>query len=72
MIIMSNTLQDEIINDLTNDFPNITDIMKDEHSLTIYADDDTLWEIFDVLYKGMDDVEFNMGKDEKSHIVIKT
>lgn len=69
---MSKTLQDEIINDLTNDFPSITNIVKEEHSLIIYADEDTLWEIFEVLYNGMDDVEFNMGKDEESHIIIKT
>lgn len=71
MITMSNNLQDEIINDLSNDFPSIT-IKKEEDNLIIYADDDTLWEIFEVLYKGMDDIEFNMGKDEESHIIIKT
>ena len=69
---MSETLQDEIINDLTNDFPSITDLVKEEHSLIIYADEDTLWEIFEVLYKGIDNIEFNMGKDEESHIIIKT
>lgn len=63
-------LKDQIINDLKNDFPNIS-IEKNEHSLTIKSDDDTLWEIFDILYKGMDDIEFNMGKDEENHIIIK-
>lgn len=63
-------LKDQIITDLKNDFPNIH-IEKDEHSIIIKADDDTLWEIFDILYKGLDDVEFNMDKNESNHILIK-
>ncbi|WP_292473366.1 hypothetical protein [Methanosphaera sp.] len=63
-------LQNQIINDLKNDFPNII-VEKEETSIVIKADDDTLWEIFDILYKGLDDVEFNMDKDEENHIIIK-
>lgn len=63
-------LQNQIINDLKNDFPNII-VEKEENSIVIRADDDTLWEIFDILYKGLDDVEFNMDKDEENHIIIK-
>lgn len=63
-------LQNQIINDLKNDFPNIV-VEKEENSIVIKADDDTLWEIFDILYKGLDDVEFNMDKDEENHIIIK-
>ena len=63
-------LQNQIINDLKNDFPNII-VEKEENSIVIKADDDTLWEIFDILYKGLDDVEFNMDKDEENHIIIK-
>ncbi len=73
MIFMSkNKLQDEIINDLTKDFPEIQDIEKKDDCLIIRADDDTLWNIFEILYKGLDDVELNMGKDDDSHIIIKT
>ena len=63
-------LQNQIINDLKNDFPNII-VEKEENSIVIKADDDTLWDIFDILYKGLDDVEFNMDKDEENHIIIK-
>ena len=63
-------LQNQIINDLKNDFPNII-VEKEENSIVIKADDDTLWEIFDILYKGLDDVEFNMDKDAENHIIIK-
>ena len=63
-------LQNQIINDLKNDFPNII-VEKEENSIVIKADDDTLWEIFDILYKGLDDVEFNMDKDEENHVIIK-
>lgn len=64
-------LQNQIINDLKRDFPEIT-IKREENTLIIKGDDDTLWEIFDILYRGMDDVEFNMDKDEGNHIIIKT
>lgn len=67
---MSNeNLQKQIINDLKNDFPNI-EIERNENSIIVKADDDTLWEIFDILYKGLDDVELNMDKNEENHIVI--
>lgn len=64
-------LQDQIINDLKRDFPEIT-IKREENTLIIKGDDDTLWEIFDILYRGMDNVEFNMDKEEGNHIIIKT
>lgn len=65
-------LQQQIISDLKRDFPKIEEIEANEDNLIIHADNDTLWEIFEVLYKGLDDVEFNMGKDEDTYIIIKT
>lgn len=62
-------LQEQIIDDLKNDFPNIN-IERNENSIIVRADDDTLWEIFDILYKGLDNVEFNMDKNEENHIII--
>ncbi len=67
----NNTLQDEIINDLSTDFPDITRIEQTGEGIVIEADDDTLWEIYEVLYNGLNDVELNMGKEEESHIIIK-
>lgn len=67
----NNTLQDEIINDLSTDFPDITRIERTGEGIVIEADDDTLWEIYEVLYNGLNDVELNMGKEEESHIIIK-
>jgi len=63
-------LQDKIITDLKNDFPTIN-ITRNEDNITIKADDNTLWEIFEILYNGLDNVEFNMGQDEESYIIIK-
>ena len=42
----------------------------DDDNIIIKADDDTLWTIFDILYKGLDNVEFNMDKDNGNHIII--
>ena len=64
-------LQDQIINDLKHDFPDIN-IKKEENTIVIHGDDNTLWEIFDILYKGLDNVEFNMDRDEGNHIIIRT
>lgn len=68
------TLTDQLYNsiksDLEGDFPNITSITKEDNKIVIRADDDTLWDIFDVLYKGMDNIEFNMSPDEEADITI--
>ncbi len=72
MINMTNKeLQEEIITDLKNDFPEI-EIETENDNIIIRADTNTLWEIFEILYKGLDNVEFNMDKDEDNHIIIKT
>ncbi|RAP52007.1 MAG: hypothetical protein BZ138_03830 [Methanosphaera sp. rholeuAM270] len=65
-------LQDQIISDLEKDFPDIKEIKKENDEIIIKADDDILWEIFEILYTGLDNVELNMGKDKETHIIIKT
>ncbi len=62
-------LKKQIISDLKEDFPDI-DVETDDDNIIIKADDDTLWTIFDILYKGLDNVEFNMDKDNGNHIII--
>ena len=64
-------LQQQIINDLKQDYPKI-DTTTNENEIIIKADNNTLWEIFEVLYQGLDNVELNLGKEEDAHIIIKT
>ena len=62
------TLTDELYNrvreDLLGDFPGISSIERHEDSIVIKADIDTLWEVFEVLYNGMENIEFNMDNEE--------
>lgn len=61
----------EIINDLKRDFPDITSITKKEKEIIIKADENTLWEIYETLYKGIENLELNLGKNEESHIILR-
>ena len=70
MIKMSSNLHEIIINDLKEDFPKIESITENEKEIIIRADDDTLWEIYETLYMGMENLELNLEKDEKSYITI--
>ncbi|MBE6488958.1 MAG: hypothetical protein E7Z86_09630 [Methanosphaera stadtmanae] len=67
---LSEELYNSIKNDLEGDFPNITSITKENDKIIIKADNDTLWEIFDILYKGMDNIEFNFSPNEEANITI--
>lgn len=70
MINMSGNIHEIIINDLKEDFPKIESITENEKEIIIRADDDTLWEIYETLYMGMENLELNLEKDEKSYITI--
>lgn len=70
MIKMSSNLHEIIINDLKEDFPKIESITENEKEIIIRADDDTLWEIYETLYMGIENLELNLEKDEKSYITI--
>lgn len=70
MINMSSNIHEIIINDLKEDFPKIESITENEKEIIIRADDDTLWEIYETLYMGMENLELNLEKDEKSYITI--
>lgn len=68
---MSDENFEKIKMDLINDFPDITSISETPEGIKIVADDDTLWKVFEVLFNGVENIEFNMGTDEESHIVMK-
>lgn len=68
---MSDENFEKIKRDLINDFPDITSISETTEGIKIVADDDTLWKVFEVLFNGVENIEFNMGTDEESYIVMK-
>lgn len=67
---MSSNIHEIIINDLKEDFPKIESITENEKEIIIRADDNTLWEIYETLYMGMENLELNLEKDKKSYITI--
>ena len=68
---MSDENFEKIKMDLINNFPDITSISETPEGIKIVADDDTLWKVFEVLFNGVENIEFNMGTDEESYIVMK-
>lgn len=66
---LSDYLYEEIKTDLKRDYPKIDSIEKDENKIIIRADNDTLWEIFEVLYKGMENIEFNLDNEDTFIII---
>ncbi len=64
-------LYKQVITDLKNDFPDIKEIEQTSEGIIIKADDDLLWEIFEVLYNGVENIELNASKDEGKYIVMK-
>ncbi|MDD3986100.1 MAG: hypothetical protein PHY59_09585 [Methanobacterium sp.] len=58
-------LGNEIYNDLKKDYPAIERInMENETSFRIYADDETLWKIFEEMINQFKSIEFNAGIKE--------
>lgn len=59
----------EIYNDLKKDYNGIEKInMEDEAVFRIYADDDTLWQIFEDMINEFKSIEFDAGIGE-SHFL---
>lgn len=59
----------EIYNDLKGDYIDIERIdMEDEKIFRIYADDDTLWKIFEDMIDEFKSIEFDAGTGE-SHFL---
>ena len=59
----------EIYNDLKGDYPGVERIdMEDKTVFRIYADDDTLWKIFEDMIDEFKSIEFDAGTGE-SHFL---
>jgi len=67
---LTDELYDNIKTDLLGDFPSISSIIREDNSIIIRADKDTLWAVFEVLYNGVENIEFNMDKEDESYITI--
>lgn len=67
---LTSELYQEIKNDLKNDFPDIKEIKQEDNNIIIKGNDDVLWDIFEVLYHGGRNIEFNASKDEEHYLII--
>jgi len=61
---LTDELYDKVKEDLLGDFPNISSVTRTDNSIIIKADTDTLWEVFEVLYNGVENIEFNIDKED--------
>ncbi|RAP52240.1 MAG: hypothetical protein BZ137_08900 [Methanosphaera sp. rholeuAM130] len=61
---LTDELYSKIKDDLLGDFPGISSITRESNSIIIKADNDTLWEVFEVLYNGVENIEFNLDNEE--------
>ena len=58
-------LSHKIYNDIKADYAGVERIdMKDENVFRIYADDDTLWKIFEDMINDFKSIEFDAGTKE--------
>ena len=60
----------EISSDLKKDFPEIESIERENNSVIITGCDDVLWNIFEVLFNGVKNIEFNMDKNKTHYLII--
>jgi hypothetical protein len=59
----------EIYQDLKKDYDGVEKVlMENEDTFCIYADDDTLWKIFEDIEKGVKSIEFNAGANEAHYL----
>jgi hypothetical protein len=62
-------LADKIYQDLKNDYKGVEKVlMEDETVFCIYADDETLWKIFEDLMDHFKSIEFDAGAEEAHYI----
>jgi hypothetical protein len=64
-------LRQKIYNDLKGDYVGIEKIvMEDENIFRIYAEDDTLWKIFEDMINEFKSIEFDSGNGESHFLKI--
>ncbi len=64
-------LSQKIYNDLKEDYVGVEKIvMDDENGFHVYADDDTLWEIFEDMINEFNSIEFDAGNGESHFLKI--
>jgi hypothetical protein len=57
--------------ELKKNYPGVREVVfEDENSLCVYADDDTLWKMYDELANFFQTVEFNAGDQDRNYIRI--
>ncbi len=64
-------LSQKIYNDLKEDYIGVEKIvMDDENIFRVYADDDTLWKIFEDMINEFNSIEFDAGTGESHFLKI--
>lgn len=67
--MINNETSLKIYQDLKEDYNGVEKVlMENENVFCIYADDDTLWKIFEDIENGVTSIEFNAGKDEAHYL----
>ena len=67
---LTSKLFQEISSDLKKDFPEIESIERENNIVIITGCDDVLWNIFEVLFNGVKNIEFNMDKNKTHYLII--
>ncbi len=72
--LMTKTIEEkgiDIYNDLKADYSGVKKVeMETENTFKIYADDDTLWNIFGDMMKEFTSIEFDAGAGEKHFLKV--
>lgn len=67
----ANVTADEIYQDLKKDYEGVEKVtLKDKNVFCVYADDDTLWQIFEDIMDGVTSIEFNAGSKDPHYLEI--
>jgi hypothetical protein len=60
---------DDLLKDLQEHYPGVVEVLYEkEATYCVYADDDTLWKMYDELANFFHTVEFNAGDQERRYL----